>query len=299
MQPRVDEARRRPRRPDRAAREAHPPEAGRRVDGRQRHRGDAAAIGGDRRASELTLVEPDRRASRRSSGSQPIDAEWLQRVDAAAGALKHLKWRYTEGIDRPRPLAAWAWSTRTGCTSVWALDLSRSTRTRSRGRTTCSRTRPSMAMGMFEGPHGEDGRRLQGRSAWPKLELEGKYDAGEARRVLHLLQLAQVHRRRMAAVPAGGGGRRRRRDVRHRLPEPVARDDVGQADQGAGRRHAGLLEHRRPGLHLRLHRPDLRHGAVRQGAEGQGGDPQGDRPDRHGAPHHLRAAGQRSRNPAT
>ena len=39
-----------------------------------------------------------------------------------------------------------------------------------------------------------------------------------------------------------------------------------------------------------LHRPGLRHGAVRQGDQGQAGAAQGDRPDRHGPPHDLRPA---------
>ena len=44
------------------------------------------------------------------------------------------------------------------------------------------------------------------------------------------------------------GHRRRRRDVRHRLPGAVADGRLRRGHQGARPRHAGLLEHRRPGV---------------------------------------------------
>ena len=48
--------------------------------------------------------------------------------------------------------------------------------------------------------------------------------------------------------PAALGPRRRRRHVRHRLPVALAHGRVGRRHQGARPRHAGLLEHRRPGV---------------------------------------------------
>ncbi len=144
--------------------------------------------------------------------------------------------------------------------------------------------------GRVRRPHAQDGRGLQG-DAHGEAGAGRQVPRGGARRLLHLLRLAPVRRCGVEALPAGGGGRRRRRDVRHRLPEPVAHAHGGPPGEGPGPGHPGLLEHRRPGLHLRLHRPGGRHVAVRQGVEGQDRRAQGDGPHRHGAPHELRAAG--------
>jgi pyruvate/2-oxoacid:ferredoxin oxidoreductase alpha subunit/Pyruvate/2-oxoacid:ferredoxin oxidoreductase gamma subunit/ferredoxin len=149
---------------------------------------------------------------------------------------------------------------------------------------------PGLALGgdgHLRRPHGEDGGGLQG-SAHGRAGTGRRVPRREARGFLPPLHLAAILRGGMAALPAGGLARRRRRDVRHRLPEPVAGADVRHADQGAGGRYAGVFEHRRPGLHLGLHRPDLRHGAVRRRPARQAGDAQGDQPDRHGASHVLR-----------
>ena len=97
----------------------------------------------------------------------------------------------------------------------------------------------------------------------------------------------------MASVPAGGRHGRRRRDVRHRLPEPVAHADVRHAGEGDGGGYAGVFQHRRTGVHLGLHQSGGRHVAVRHEGSRQDRDPQGDQPDRHDPSHVLRAAGQR------
>ncbi len=58
--------------------------------------------------------------------------------------------------------------------------------------------------------------------------------------------------------------------------------------QGVRARHAGLLQHRRPGLDQHLHRPEHQDERPRQGDRRQAGAPQGNRPDRHDAPAHVR-----------
>ena len=75
------------------------------------------------------------------------------------------------------------------------------------------------------------------------------------------------------------GPRRRRRDVRHRLPGAVADGRLGRGHQGPRARHAGLLEHRRPGLDGLLRRPGHQAVGVRQGAPRPARAAQGARPD--------------------
>ena len=82
--------------------------------------------------------------------------------------------------------------------------------------------------------------------------------------------------------------RRRRRHVRHRLPGAVAAARQRHEHQGVRARHAGLLQHRRPGVHGELHRPEHQDVGPRQDGRRQAGTPQGNRPDRHDAPAHLR-----------
>ena len=125
-----------------------------------------------------------------------------------------------------------------------------------------------MAMGIFEGhmAHMADGFKAV-RMA--EIELNGGYNKEKTREFFTYFDWKKFNDEEFHLCPPVVSHRRRRRDVRHRLPEPLAHDDVGQADQGADPRYAGLFEHRRPGLHLRLHRPGFGHGAVRQGAQGK------------------------------
>ena len=60
--------------------------------------------------------------------------------------------------------------------------------------------------------------------------------------------------------------RRRRRDVRHRLPVAVADGRLRRRHQGARPRHAGLLEHRRPGVDRLLRRAGHQALGVRHGS---------------------------------
>ena len=75
------------------------------------------------------------------------------------------------------------------------------------------------------------------------------------------------------------GHRRRRRDVRHRLPGPVADGRLGGRHQGPRPRHAGLLEHRWPGVDRVVRRPGHQALGVRQGDPRPARAAQGARPD--------------------
>ena len=86
------------------------------------------------------------------------------------------------------------------------------------------------------------------------------------------------------------GHRWRRRDVRHRLPGAFAHGRQRRRHQGHGPRHAGLLEHRRPGIDGQLRRPDHQAIGVRAVAPRPPGAPQGARPDPDGPRRGVRRA---------
>src|SRR3972149_2550407 len=77
---------------------------------------------------------------------------------------------------------------------------------------------------------------------------------GEAAAIRNLLVAGPLGPGRSPGAPHLGAGWRRG-DVRHRLSGPVADGRLRRRYQGDGARHAGLLEHRRPGLHRQLRRP--------------------------------------------
>ena len=146
-----------------------------------------------------------------------------------------------------------------------------------------------MAMGIFEGHMAKmaDGFKAIRKA---ELELEGKYDPAEHDEFFTYFNWHEFTDEEWELCPpvVAVGGDGAMYDIGFQnLSRAMA---SGKPIKVARRRHAGLLQHRRPGLHLGLHRPDLGHGPVRQGDQGQGRDPQGDRPDRHGAPHDLRPA---------
>ncbi len=105
-------------------------------------------------------------------GGEPIDQEWLQNVTQILARLKHLRWKYTEGITG-KGRSSMGMTNATGCTSVW-------------GSTYPFNPYPfpwanhlfqdstSMAMGIFEGHMSKmaDGFRAIRKA---ELELEGKY----------------------------------------------------------------------------------------------------------------------------
>jgi pyruvate-ferredoxin/flavodoxin oxidoreductase len=177
--------------------------------------------------------------------------------------LKDLKWRYVEG---PTSAAAPSMGmvNSTGCTSVW-------------GSTYpfhpypfpwtshLFQDSPSVAMGIFEGHMAKmaDGFKAV-RMA--EMELAGDYLAGPRRRLLPPLQLEQFSADEWQLCPPvvaiGGDG---------------AMYDIGFQNLSralmSGKPIKVLVvdtqvysQHRRPGLHLGLHRPGLGHGAVWQGA---------------------------------
>ncbi|MFT4736500.1 MAG: pyruvate-ferredoxin/flavodoxin oxidoreductase [Cyclobacteriaceae bacterium] len=51
-------------------------------------------------------------------GSEPIDQEWLQETTQLIAKLKHLKWKYTDGITG-KGRSSMGMTNSTGCTSVW------------------------------------------------------------------------------------------------------------------------------------------------------------------------------------
>jgi pyruvate-ferredoxin/flavodoxin oxidoreductase len=173
-------------------------------------------------------------------GTQPVDPDWLKWVTGLA--------------------PTWAWSTQPAAPRCGAPP-GPSTRIPSPGPRISSRIRRRWRWGLFEG---HMAKMAEGFKAvrMAEKELAGDYLPGPRRGLFQPLYLEQILRRRMAAVPAGRGFGRRRRDVRHRLPEPLARHDVRHAGQGAGGRYAGVFQHRRPGLHLGLHLAGFGHGAL-------------------------------------
>jgi len=110
------------------------------------------------------------------AGTQPIDKQWLQHVMQLLAKLKHLKWKYTEGVTG-RGRVSMGILNSTGCTSVWgstwpfnpypfpwANHLFQDS--------------PSMAMGVFEG---HMAKMADGFKAirMAELELSGAYNPAE------------------------------------------------------------------------------------------------------------------------
>ena len=237
---------------------------------------------------DLTLSDLARQLEQ-MQGSKPIDPDWLQRVTGLLGKLKDLRWRYTEGVTG-RGRAAMGMINATGCTSVWGstypvqplpLPVGQSPVPGQRRRWPWACSRATW----------RKWRRASRPCAWRNWSWRASTGRQEARGVLHLLQLAAVQRRGIPAVPAGGGGGRRRRHVRHRLPEPVAHDDVA-----ASRSRCWCWIPRciptpaaRPAPPASSARCRTWRSTARR-RQGKQESAQGDRPDRHGAPHHLRAA---------
>ena len=176
-----------------------------------------------------------------ASGSRALNARARTRCATCAGATS--KGRAATAAPR------WAWPTAPAARRCGAAPI-RTIRIRSPGSTTCSRIRRRSRSACS--------RRTCAR--WPTTSRRcgapsccatARYDAAAHEPELAALDLAAVHRRRVRSLPADRRDGRRRRDARHRLPEPLAAARLGQADPRGGARHAGVFQHRRPGVHAR------------------------------------------------
>lgn len=131
-----------------------------------------AKIVADAQDSDLTMSDIASRIET-EQGGDPIDQEWLRDVTQLLAQLKHLKWKYTEGVTG-NGRTSMGMCNATGCTSVW-------------GSTYPFNPYPfpwanhlfqdsaSMAMGIFEGHMSKmaDGFRAIRRA---EMELDGSYD---------------------------------------------------------------------------------------------------------------------------
>ncbi|MCZ7655156.1 MAG: 2-oxoacid:acceptor oxidoreductase family protein [Rhodocyclaceae bacterium] len=219
--------------------------------------------------------------------SRPLDPAWVKWATQLIEKLKDLKWRYVEGPTK-RGRAEMGIINSTGCTSVW-------------GSTYpfhpypfpwtshLFQDSPSVAMGIFEG---HMAKMAEGFKAvrMAELELANEYTAEKHEDFFRRFTWQQFSEDEWLLCPpvVSIGGDGAMYDIGF---QNLSRADVRHADQGAGGGHAGVFQHRRPGLHLGLHQPGVRHGAVRRGPARQTGDAQGNQPDRHGAPHVLRDVG--------
>ena len=129
----------------------------------------------DARQGDLTLGAIAAKIETQSD-AQPIDKHWLQHVTQLLAKLKHLKWKYTEGVTG-RGRSSMGILNSTGCSSVWgstwpfnpypfpwANHLFQDS--------------PSMAMGVFEG---HMAKMAEGFKAirLAELELSGTYNPAE------------------------------------------------------------------------------------------------------------------------
>ena len=80
------------------------------------------------------------------------------------------------------------------------------------------------------GAHAEDGGRVRRRCGAPRDRSPASTTPTRTERELGELDWQDVHRRGVRAVSADHLDGWRRRDARHRLPEPLAADGVGEAD---------------------------------------------------------------------
>ncbi|MFQ5584257.1 MAG: 2-oxoacid:acceptor oxidoreductase family protein, partial [Calditrichia bacterium] len=109
-------------------------------------------------------------------GSEPIDQEWLRRVTQLVAKLKHLKWKYTEGITG-KGRSPMGMINATGCTSVWGSTYPFNPYPFPWANHLFQDS-PSMALGVFEG---HMAKMAEGFKAirMAELELEGKYNPAE------------------------------------------------------------------------------------------------------------------------
>jgi pyruvate-ferredoxin/flavodoxin oxidoreductase len=109
-------------------------------------------------------------------GTQPLDRAWLQRVMQLVAKLKHLKWKYTEGVTG-RGRVSMGILNSTGCSSVWGSTWPYNPYPFPWANHLFQDS-PSMAMGVFEGHMAKmaDGFKAI-RIA--EMELDGSYHPAE------------------------------------------------------------------------------------------------------------------------
>jgi len=108
--------------------------------------------------------------------SNPIDPDWLKRVTQILGQLKHLKWKYTQGLTGSGR-STMGMINSTGCTSVWGSTYPYNPYPFPWANHLFQDS-PSMAMGVFEG---HMAKMAEGFKAIRKaeLELENAYNPSE------------------------------------------------------------------------------------------------------------------------
>jgi pyruvate-ferredoxin/flavodoxin oxidoreductase len=109
-------------------------------------------------------------------GTQPIDRTWLQRVMQMVAKLKHLKWKYTEGVTG-RGRVSMGILNSTGCSSVWGSTWPYNPYPFPWANHLFQDS-PSMAMGVFEG---HMSKMADGFKAirMAEMELNGSYNPTE------------------------------------------------------------------------------------------------------------------------
>ncbi len=220
--------------------------------------------------------------------SRPLDPAWVRSMAQLLEKLKDLRWRYVEGPSK-RGRSEMGIINSTGCTSVWGSTYPYHPYPFP-WTSHLFQDSPSVAMGIFEG---HMAKMAEGFKAVRKAELElaGEYNADKHDEFFRRFTWHEFSTEEWLLCPpvVSLGGDGAMYDIG--FPEPVAGAHVGHADQGARGRYPGVFQYRRPGVHIGVHRPDLRHGALRRRPTWQAGGAQGDQPDRHGPSHGLRHAG--------
>jgi len=136
---------------------------------------DMTRLIGDASDSDLTLATIAERIERRTGG-EPIDQDWLRRVNGLVSKLKQLRWRYVEGTTG-RGRSNLGMINATGCTSVWGSTYPFNPYPFP-WTNHLFQDSPSMAMGVFEG---HMAKMADGFKAirMAELELAGDYRPAE------------------------------------------------------------------------------------------------------------------------
>jgi len=240
--------------------------------------GDAEAMAeiiGGTADRDLTLSDIARQLESRQ-GSRPIDPDWLKRVTRLLSRLRDLRWRYGEGTTG-RGRSPMGMLNATGCTSVWGSTYPFNPYPFPWSNHLFQDS-PSLAMGVFEG---HMAKMAEGFKAvrMAELELAGQYKESEHEEFFTYFTWEQFSDDEFLLCPpvvaVGGDGamydigfQNLSRAMMSGKPiKVVVVDTQVYSNTGGQACTSGFI-----------------------GQPGQGRGAQGDRPDRHGPPHHLRAA---------